>query len=283
MRTKHIILWSVSGFLAVIIVFIIYMLPFYRFFTEKEILKMDDNLTVIRGGGGNSGLLVTDSAVVVIDTKMGGSAEELYKMAKEKAGQKKIIVINTHFHKDHSGGNHFYKYNGSKVYIGDYNKSALQNDFDEKNMPTDFVLDSMVMNLGNETVLLYDLGQAHTMHDVVVYLKNRKMLFSGDLVFNHVNPVLKKESGADVDKWVDKLNIILHRWDIKTLVPGHGKLGGKELAMDLKQYFEDMKSAASNPAQEKELKTKYAEWTKMPFMASPDKTIKYIKSNNPNE
>ena len=282
MRTKHIILWTVSGFLAVIIVFIIYMLPFYRFFTEKEILKMDNNLTVIRGGGGNSGLLMTDSAVVVIDTKMGGAAEELYKMAKEKAGTKKIIVINTHFHKDHSGGNHFYKYNGSKIYIGNYDKSSLQNNFDEKNMPTDFVHDSMVMNLGNETVLLYDLGQAHTMHDVVVYLKNRNILFSGDLVFNHVNPVLKKESGADVDKWIDKLNIILNRWNIKTLVPGHGKLGGKELAMSLKQYFEDMKSAALNPEQEKELNTKYAEWSKMPFMASPDKTIKYIKSNNPN-
>jgi glyoxylase-like metal-dependent hydrolase (beta-lactamase superfamily II) len=42
--------------------------------------------------------------VVVIDTKMMSNSEDLYKFAKEKAGQKPVIVINTHYHPDHVKG-----------------------------------------------------------------------------------------------------------------------------------------------------------------------------------
>ena len=149
-------------------------------------------------------MLVTDSAVVVIDTKMMKPAEALYKLAKEKAGQKKIIVINTHFHSDHTGGNQYYK--GCKIYMGDYDKDFLQKNLKPDQMPTDLVKDSLFLNLGNETVEIFNLGQAHTMKDMVVYLKNRKMFFTGDLVFDKMNPVLKKESDANVDKWIAVLN-----------------------------------------------------------------------------
>lgn len=278
MKWKKILNGVVIAIIVLLAAFVIYMYPSYHFFFQKEIIQYDKNLIIIRGGGGNSGILITDSAIVVIDTKMGGNAEKLSKMAKEKAGQKKIIVINTHYHGDHINGNKFYK--GSKIFIGNYEKSFLLKEIKPENMPTDFVNDSLALYLGQDTVMLYDLGQAHTSHDMVVYLKNRKLLFSGDLVFNKVNPVLKSNSHADVDKWITILDQLINRWDIITIVPGHGKLGGKEIAKLLREYFIDMKLAASNPDKEKEIKAKYASWTKMPFMASPDKTIKYIKEKN---
>jgi Zn-dependent hydrolases, including glyoxylases len=246
-----------------------------RLMTQKEIVPLDQNLTLMLGGGGNSGIIIGDSAVVVIDTKMMGSSEDLYKLAKEKAGQKPIIVINTHYHGDHVKGNKFFK--GSKIYIGSYEKEFLQKNIDAENQPTDFVKDSLLIDLGNEKVHLYNLGQAHTFNDLVVYLSNHNVLFTGDLIFNRVNPVLKEESGARVSQWIIVLGTILSRWGDSKIVPGHGQVGDKEMVVSMRQYFIDMTVSAMEPSIENQLKDKYKDWMKFPGMSSPEKTIEYIK------
>jgi cyclase len=256
----------------------IYLYPVYTFFFQTETQILDKDLTFLLGGGGNSGILVTDKAVVVIDTKMGGDAESLFKLAREKAKGKTILVINTHYHGDHVNGNHFYK--GFRIYIGNYNRAFLQKEVNSDDMPTDFVKDSLVLDLGNETIMLYDLGQAHTFHDMVVYLKNRKVLFSGDLIFHHINPFLKNESGADVDKWMAALNVILNKFELEKVVPGHGATGGKEMVQSMVDYFADMKVAAKDPARAGELKVKYKDWVELPRMTSPQATIDYIRETS---
>jgi len=85
------------------------------------------------------------------------------------------------------------------------------------------VKDSLLLDLGNEKVHLYNLGQAHTLHDLVVYLSNHNVLFTGDLIFNRVNPVLKEESGAKVSQWIHALDVILSRWGDSKIIPGHAR------------------------------------------------------------
>ena len=258
--------------LVILIGAVIIFYPMIRFMTQKAIVQLDPNVTVVIGGGGNSGIIIGDSAILVIDTKMMGSSEDLYKLVKEKAGQKPIIVVNTHYHGDHVKGNKFFK--GDRIYIGNYEKEFLLKNIDNENQPTDFVKDSLLLDLGNEKVHLYNLGQAHTMNDLVVYLSNRHILFTGDLVFNRINPVLKKESGANVSLWIDKLDTILSRWGNSKIVPGHGPAGNKEMVIAVRQYFIDMTAAVTDPGKV----DKYKDWMTMPGMASPEKTIEFIKS-----
>jgi cyclase len=274
-KTKKILIGIALILLLLIAGGAMYMYPTFTFFFQTETQQLDKDLTLVLGGGGNSGILVTDKVLVVIDTKMGGDAGNLFKLANEKAAGKPILVINTHYHGDHVKGNHFYK--GSRIYIGNYDKAFLQKEVDPDNMPTDYVKDSLVLDLGNETVMLYDLGQAHTYYDMVVYLKNRKTLFSGDLIFHHINPFLKKESGADVDKWLAALHVVLNKFDLKKVVPGHGSIGGKELVWSMIDYFGDMKTAEKDPFRASELKAKYKDWVEMPMMTSPQVTIDYIR------
>ena len=264
-----IILFVLAGTAAII------FYPVYRFMFDESTQVVDQNLTIIRGGGGNSGVLVTDSAVIVIDTKMGGDAEKLYNLAKSKAGIKKIIVVNTHYHGDHVKGNHFYT--GSDIYIGDYDHKFLLDDMGPGNMPNKFVKDSLVLNLGNEVMCLYNLGQAHTWNDMVVLLKNHRVLFTGDLVFRNINPFLKRESGASVDKWISALDEVLRIPGFDLVVPGHGESGDRSMIESLRTYFLDMKTAAEDPSMEKTMKLKYKGWTELPMMTSPGTTIDYIR------
>jgi cyclase len=260
----------------------IIMYPTYRALFNQADIPMDKNLTVVTGGGGNSGILVTEKAIVVIDTKMGPDAGKLYKTVMAKAGSKPVIVINTHYHGDHTSGNHFYK--GDKIYMGAYDKAFLAGELTPDNMPTDYITDSLVLNLGDEVVEIYNLGQGHTWDDMVVYLKNRKILFSGDLIFNNINPFLIKKSGASVIKWVADLDNILNRWDITTIVPGHGETGGKQIARTMKEYFTDMSAVSEDPAKETEIFAKYKDWVVTPTMTSPAITVEFIRNsevNNP--
>jgi glyoxylase-like metal-dependent hydrolase (beta-lactamase superfamily II) len=249
--------------------------PLYRFMFRESTRVVDKELTIVQGGGGNSGVLVTDSAVVVIDTKMNDdAAKKLYNLAKTKAGTKKIIVVNTHYHGDHVNGNKLYK--GCDIYIGAYDRNFLSENIGPENMPNRFVKDSLVLNLGNEIMCLYNLGQAHTMNDMVVLLKNRKALFTGDLVFYRVNPFLKRESGANVDKWSGALDRLLKMPGIGMVIPGHGESGDRSMIVSMRNYFLDMKEAVANPAKKKELIAKYHDWIELPVMTSPEATIDYI-------
>jgi cyclase len=277
MNWKRIIL--ITGIILVVLIVIaaVYIYPSYKFFFNGGKIPVDKDLTIIQGGGGNSGVLVTDSAVVVIDTKMSGDAEKLFKQAKELAGSKKIIVINTHYHGDHVKGNHFYK--GCTIYIGAYDQKFLQDNVSAENMPDQFVKDSLILDLGNEILCLYNLGQAHTWADMIVLLKNRKVVFTGDLVFYQINPFLKRESGANVDKWITALDKILIMRDVTMFIPGHGQPGNRSIVEAERGYFEDMKTAANDPSKEKTMKEKYKTWSELPIMTSPGITIDYIRSN----
>jgi glyoxylase-like metal-dependent hydrolase (beta-lactamase superfamily II) len=275
MKIRKILLYIGIALLVCIGMVAIYIYPFYSFFFTPVTTVISPQLTVISGSG-NSSIVKTDSAVLVIDTKMASMAKDLHETVKEIAGPRKIIVINTHLHDDHVHGN--YLFTGSKIYIGSYDKAFAGKSIKLKDMPTDFVADSLVLKLGNEEAVLLNIGQAHTFSDLVVYLRKSKTLITGDIVFNKINPALIRDDGTNIDKWMVALERLSKRWDIRKVVPGHGDAGGSELLSEMIQYFRDMKIAATDKTQADALKKKYDGWRKMPLMSSPGRTIDFINA-----
>lgn len=242
---------------------------------DLKVIKKSPNLTIVEGSGGNSGILVTDQAVVVIDTKMGDGATQLHDLVNQLAGNKEIIVINTHDHPDHVSGNHLYT--KCTKYIGAYSTDEMNQDISPEDMPNTLVKDSIVLDLGSESVVMYNFGQNHTWQDVVVLLKKNKVLFTGDLIFYKTIPFIIKESGADVNNWIRSLNKILKWNNYTTLVPGHGEPGGKEIARAIKGYLEDMRMAAKDPSKEKAMVDKYKDWSASPGRATSEINIRVIR------
>ena len=254
--------------------YLIYFRPFMQKMKETNIITYDKELTIVLGGGGNSGILVSDSLVVVIDTKMDDAAEKLYQNAKELAGNRPLLVINTHIHPDHTNGNKHYK--GQTIIAGgNYKKENWIKEAGEETLPTEWLKGKMDIKMGDDTITLLNLGKiAHTESDIVVYLHKRKMLFAGDLVLNKQAPVLM--GSADPDGYMAVFDLLPKQFDIQKIVPGHGAIGGIELIDNFRQYFIDMKTAAIDKSKEKELVAKYKDWVQVPFFMSPGATIDAI-------
>lgn len=243
-----------------------------------KVKKIDDDFYLILGEGGNSGVLFTDSAVLVVDTKVKSGAERMRRWVEDRAGGRKIYIINTHVHKDHSAGNHLYS--DPVIFAGDYGDRFWNAVGAREDLPNRWVSDTLSLNLGNERVFIRNIGQAHSFNDLIVYLEKRKALFTGDVVLNKVHPFLDDHVGADVDKYLAAINDMLFHFDAALVVPGHGVPGTKEVIVLFKNYLLDMKETASNADLEPSMQEKYLDWTSLPInKAGFDETLAYIRKS----
>ena len=282
MKSKKILKWlglttlviaCIGGF-----IFFKYLAPFLKKMKETEVIQYDKELTLVMGGGGNSGILSSDSLVVVIDTKMDEAAVALFSQVKQIAGNKPILVINTHIHPDHIGGNKYYE--GCSIIAGaNYGKEYWIKEAGEENLPTQWLKDRQEIRMGDETITLLNLAKdVHSESDVVIYLHKRKLLFAGDVILNQQAPVIMGKANPNAS--IDVLEDLPKEFSIQTVVPGHGKMGDSTLISLFKVYFKDMKLAAEQNLLEDSLIAKYADWSQLPMMMSPEATMRYFKKND---
>lgn len=259
------------------VLYLIYIRPFMQQMMVMTTTHPDAQLTLVTGGGGNSGILLSDSAVLVIDTKMDAGATTFYDTVKAIAGARPIIIVNTHIHSDHTKGNALYK--GATIIAGArYDHDQWTSENGQETLPNTWVRDSLILHLGAETVTILNLGfDAHTQSDLVVYLHNRQVLFTGDLVLSQQAPALFQRYHSTARGYLAAFDTLERRFAIKTVVPGHGPIGGRDLIDIYRTFFQDMYVAAVDHDKKPQLLTKYNTWRQIPFLMSPYATISYIQ------
>lgn len=82
---------------------------------------------------------------------------------------------------------------------------------------------------------------AHTDNDAVVWLPERKVLFSGDLLFNGGTPFMFQGSIAGALETV----LELERLGAETIVPGHGPVCGAEVFDAVRRYLRFVQDLAA--------------------------------------
>jgi glyoxylase-like metal-dependent hydrolase (beta-lactamase superfamily II) len=165
---------------------------------------------------------------------------------------------------------------------GNYDKEFWIKEDGAESLPTVWVKDSLVLNMGDETVTILNLPfNAHTQSDIVVYLHNRKMLFGGDVILNHQAPALFAKYNADGEGYLKAFDLVEKRFDIAEVVPGHGEVGGVEVIDNFRTFFKDMKTASTADAStENALLDKYADYNQIPVLMSPMAVEKWFKNSS---
>ncbi len=96
---------------------------------------------------------------------------------------------------------------------------------------------SVTLWLGDRHVDILHFG-GHTAATLGVYVPDRRVLFSGDLVVNGCHPYVGE---ADSQQWLESLERV-RAMDIETIVPGHGAPGGLEMVGPLVDYLAELRS-----------------------------------------
>ena len=190
---KKILIIGGSIVAAIIILCAVFTGIGYSKFMTFETVEHDPQLEIFLGGGGNSIVLTSEdgSTALVVDTKMARAAKELRKKVKTP----QIIIVNTHAHPDHTGGNGLYA--GAHVISCAYTNEQWHSmagkiAFPDETIP---IGGEKVLQIGSETVHIRNIGRAHTWQDIVLFLEKRKLLITGDLLFLDMHPVLKAGDG----------------------------------------------------------------------------------------
>tara|TARA_R110002110_G_scaffold395138_2_gene609627 strand:- start:120131 stop:120853 length:723 start_codon:yes stop_codon:yes gene_type:complete len=71
----------------------------------QEISSVADGIHVIRGQGGNIGVSVGADGVFMIDDQFAPATQAILDQIKTVSDQPVRFLVNTHFHRDHTGGN----------------------------------------------------------------------------------------------------------------------------------------------------------------------------------
>ncbi len=222
----------------------------YAWFEARtlSVEQINDDLYVIRGLGGNTTVLKTDAGAVVIDSmtfKMQGRL--INAKVKELTGQEVTLLINTHYHLDHTHGNPGFDA-GIQVVSTDRTLShlkAFDEDFWEGDasalLPNDTFSDRKRFALGNKTLEVIHPGRGHTDGDLVVHLVEDNAVVLGDLFFNKHYPNIDLEAGGSVQEWGTTLDQVL-AMPASIVIPGHGATSDKSGLNSFKAFIEQLAS-----------------------------------------
>jgi cyclase len=243
-----------SIFKTVLIVFLIAAAAIggylYQRVTTLEYETLTEDVHVIFGFGGNVGVLHTEAGTVIVDTMTFPiQGERIRALAEELTGAPVRVVINTHYHQDHTHGNpafegdvrivatestrqHMLERDGS-FWKGDHTRTLPNETFGpsagqfgraEANANAADTPDDShehTIEIGGKTVRLIFLGNGHTDGDLVVLFEQDSVIHTGDLVFNRSYPNIDLEAGGSIPAWMQTLDRVLEL-DFTQVIPGHG-------------------------------------------------------------
>jgi cyclase len=257
----------------------------------KTVRVLENIYTIVHGDGidSNTTFIVTGEGVVVIDTRVNpAEAAKVKEIIREHTDLPVIAVINTHYHGDHTFGNQVFRdshtiiahENVQKALRGSAGQDHLDRvksfgitGLDEVTVtpPNVIYRDRMELFLGGYHLMLLHPKGGHTDGDTIVYLNELRLIIAGDLVSSKKIPYM---GDAYLDEWINALQYI-EDLDNEIIIPGHGDVGGKPIAIAMKHYLMNLRTLVKDQlhlgknlketqdAVRPVLKEKYKDWANL--------------------
>jgi cyclase len=210
------------------------------------------NVSTFTARGGTIGFLVTNDAVVVVDSQFADTAPMFLEGLKPRTSRKIDLLINSHHHGDHTGGNKVLQPSVAKI-VAHANVPGLQRkaaaaaktEANQAYADTTFEKD-WKQSVGSEVMSARHYGPAHTGGDIVIRFERANVVHMGDLMSFQRNPRADGPAGASIRSWITVLeNTVKDNSNDTIYIFGHSKVGervtgsGKDL-LELRDYFTAM-------------------------------------------
>ncbi|MEW5786388.1 MAG: MBL fold metallo-hydrolase [Pseudomonadota bacterium] len=256
--------------------------------------------TLNQGFMSNAGFVVTPAGVVVFDTLGSPSlAQAMVARIREVTDQPIRRVIVSHYHADHYYGIQVFKDLGAEVWAHEGGKGVVGSDgaklrYEQRKEilgrwindatqrfpePDLWLAGDTDFELGGRHFRIRHVGPAHSDEDLVLYVVEDGVLFTGDLIFKGRVPFV---GDADSKKWLSALDVLIG-FQPRILVPGHGgpsdtPLDDLTLTRDYLRFLrQEMGKAVADltPFEEAYEKTDWSRYEMMPAFLEANRRNAY--------
>jgi cyclase len=207
---------------------------------QIETISVTDKIFMLKGSGGNIGLFAGTDGVFMIDDQFAPLTPKILAAIKKITPDPVRLLLNTHWHFDHSGGNENMGKAGATIISHDNVRKLMSAPQELKAfgmkvpaapkgaLPIMTFSNDTTIHLDGETILVRHLPNAHTNGDSFVQFKKANVIHTGDTFFNGFYPFIDTEHGGSIAGMIKAANTILSVADEKTkIIPGHGPLADK--------------------------------------------------------
>lgn len=186
-------------------------------------------LTYSSALNGNLVVSVGEDGLLLVDAGTPEIGESVRNVLKKFDGKEVKVLINTHFHRDHTGGNLAFG-RVSKI-IGHKNIRTrltsgdnLLNEIPEEALPVQEIEKETLIKFNGEEIRLIPMIGGHSDSDMLVYFTKSGIVCVGDMIFSDRFPFVDLNAGGNVEKY------LLHLQKFLTMFPagsrfivGHGR------------------------------------------------------------
>lgn len=194
---------------------------------EFKVLRR--NVGVFTARGGSIGYLASPGGVVAVDTQFPDTAKLFLDGLPGRSGRSFDVVVNSHHHGDHVGGNGVLK-PSAKMIVAHANVPNFQREraTRDNTLATQVYADTTFpqtwrKEVGDEVVSAKYHGAAHTNGDIVTLFERANVIHMGDLMFKNVYPVVDRTAGASFRSWIKVLEEVAKTYPTDAIyIFGHG-------------------------------------------------------------
>jgi glyoxylase-like metal-dependent hydrolase (beta-lactamase superfamily II) len=220
-------------------------------FADPWTIKMLNKTTgIFTEKGGTILFKFSKQGIIVVDSQFPDQADHLITEIKKRNDKPFELLINTHHHGDHTGGNKKFEGIVNRVLAHDNSKAnqmrvAKANNTEAAQLYPSQTYDKVWSEkIGKDRITLQYFGPGHTNGDSLVYFEHDGIVHTGDLMFNRRHPFVDRSSGASIHNWIKVLDMTMITFPKSTTyvfghaAEGYPVLGSKDDLLAFKNYLD---------------------------------------------
>ena len=178
----------------------------------------------------NGMIFINGDEAIVFDTPANEEASrQLLNWIQHKQGKHLKALVVTHFHEDCLGGIAQFHERGIQSIANNRTLEILEAKGENADKPRKGFEHEMTINVGAQEVQLLFFGEGHTKDNIVGFIPSEKTLFGGCLM-KSMGAGKGFLGDANTEEWSNTVMRIKETLpNLKTVIPGHGNVGGNEL------------------------------------------------------
>jgi glyoxylase-like metal-dependent hydrolase (beta-lactamase superfamily II) len=200
---------------------------------QVKVTKINGNFHTVEGQGGTIGALIGPDGIFLVDSQFAPLTDRIVAAIRQVSPAPIRLLVNTHLHGDHTGGNENFAKLGATIMARDELRARLAQPPaggrgsapPATALPVITYRGPTTVNMNGEAVQLIPVPSAHTDGDTMVRFPAADVLMTGDFYRSIQYPNIDRNNGGTLKGLLAGLQAVIDSAGPQTrIVPGHGPI-----------------------------------------------------------